>query len=423
MSEHLSPRAEQRPDLRTARRAARRLLADARAGDLTAVARLHRPHSPVLLSDAQHALAREAGYDSWAALVRDAESFAPAELATIPWERVRAVTVVCLPQPGRVMLYRDGERWVAPRGSLLRGEDPWDDAVLRIPLQTMGFRRQGTHAYAIDDARRHVAFWVDGSLYTGAKPHRRDAETRTLTIAEAARLLTRQGDGALARLVEAAGEDQDAMTYDRHKRDLRRTLTGAYLRSSTHAGGSGFGGDEDDWRDARSGLAAALDGLADDLGRPGLPVTLLDLGSANGHLAASMVTWGAERGVLVDPYGVDISPELVERARELNSQWSQRFWVGDALDWRHPAGQRFDLVHLLLDVLPAELHAAAITNALASTTPGGRLLVSCYDPRPECSAQIHVTRAGHAVAGRTPVRARRATGRPYGSPSVWITAP
>lgn len=419
MSDIPSPAVE----LRAARREAKDLLAAVRAGDPAARGRLHRPHEPVRLSDAQHAVAREHGYRSWPALIRDAVRFEAADLDTIPWDRITTVTVVCQPLVGQVMLYRAEGGWSVPRGERRPYEDVWDDSVLRIPLETMRFRRQGTHAFALDERRRHVALWVDGGPYTGLRPHSSDAETVTLPAPEASARLAEQGDGCLARLVLAAEEDRRTMTYERHRRDLQRTLTGSYLRAATLAGGSGFGGDEADWRDARAPLAVALDGLLGAVGRPGGPVGFLDVGCANGHLGASMVAWGAERGVDVQPYGVDLAPELVERAKQVHPPWRDRFWVGDALDWQHPDGERFDLVHVLLDVLPDELHARALTNLLAATTPGGRLLVSSYDTRSERSAEALVTALGHQVAGRTPVGYRRRNGQPYGQPSVWLTAP
>lgn len=402
-----------RLDLGQARRRAKELLAAGRAGDPGAISRLHRPHDPVRLSDAQHAIAREHGCTDWTALVRDHETFRPTDLDEVDWDRVTEVTIVCQPEPDRVTLHRADDRWVCPHDRRLPGEDVWDDSILRIALARMGFRRQGTHVFAIDHTGRHVVFWIDGGPYSGLRPHATGVETWTGPTDEAAALLREQGDGALARLVARAAQHRAAMTYRQHQRDLQRTLTGGYLRAGTLPGGSGFGGDADDWRDARQCLTAVLDGLPS-------PVRFLDLGCANGHLGASFVDWGAERGVTVEPYGIDLAPELVDRAAELHPQWADRFWVGDVLDWQHPAGERFDVVHLLLDVLPDDLHGPAVNNALSLIGPGGRLLVSNYDLRESRSAERLVAALGHEVAGRTPMRTRRANGKPYGQPSVWL---
>jgi SAM-dependent methyltransferase len=135
-----------------------------------------------------------------------------------------------------------------------------------------------------------------------------------------------------------------------------------------------------------------------------------------------MVGWGAERGVTVDPYGVDIAPELVERARTDHPTLASHFWVGDALTWVHPDGERFDLVHLLLDVVAPDRHRELIRHQLDRVVvPGGRLLLSEYgDPPSTRSAEAQVARAGYTVAGRT--RQPTRGGRERGFPSVWIEA-
>ena len=188
-------------DVEQARRQAKELLAAARSGDPDASRRLRRP-SP-RLADAQHVVASGHGYPSWADLVRDHESYLPADLEAVDWRRIREVVVLCFPAPGEVVLHRAGDRWATPQGPLLRGEDAWDDAVLRLGLETMAFRRQGTHLLATDTRRRRAVFFVDGAgSYGGARRHAVDAETWTGSVTEAADVLRRQGDGALARLVE-----------------------------------------------------------------------------------------------------------------------------------------------------------------------------------------------------------------------------
>ena len=273
----------------------------------------------------------------------------------VDWQRIRRVSVVCLIQDPAVedgvlvVLHERDGRWMTPTGVREDGEDVWDDSVLRIPLGTMGFRRQETHPFALDHDRRHVAFWVTGGKYAGTRMTGADVPWWTGSVDEAVALLSSQGDGALAGLVAAAADSRRTMSYERRAADIHRTLVGAYLSASTPQGASGFGGSDEEWRDARGTLAEALDPARS-------AVRFLDHACANGHLAVSMVAWGAERGVTVDPYGVDIAPELVDRARADHPDLATHFWVGDALDWVHPEGERFDLVHVLLDVIPPERH-------------------------------------------------------------------
>lgn len=408
-------------DLDQARRRAKELLSAARTGEADAVRRVRRRDPR--LADAQHAVAREHGYDSWADLVRDHESFLHADVEEVDWRRIREAVVLCFPATGELMLHRAGDRWATPRGRLGPGEDAWDDGVLRLCLEAMAFRRQGTHLLATDRSRRTAVFFVDGAGgYRGRHAHHPDPVTWSGPAAEAVALLRGQGDGALARLVEWAAREAATMSYERHRRDLRRTLTGAYLGAPTLAGGSGFGGSEVDWRGAREPLTEALDGLAARLGRPDAPVSLMDVGCANGHLVASMVRWGAELGVSVEPYGIDHDPALVARAIELHPHWADRFWTGDATTWVPEPQRRFDLVHLLLDVLPDELHRPTIRRWFALTSPGGRLLISNYDAREERSAEHVVRAAGFTPDGRTTVPIRRSTGAPYHLGSVWLDA-
>jgi hypothetical protein len=115
----------------------------------------------------------------------------------------------------------------------------------------------------------------------------------------------------------------------------------------------------------------------------------------------SVAAWCAERGLAVEPYGVDISPALAERARQRLPRWAGRIWAGNAADWRPPHGQRFDYVHILLDCVPRARRAELIRHHLTHTVrPGtGRLLVSDYAADPA---------AGHLPRprGSTPARAR-----------------
>lgn len=416
MADYPAPMRKSALDLYKARRLAKELLRAARAGDVVALRRLEPAGAVPSLSVAQRAIAVESGFASWPALVRAVERFSPIDLPEVDWRRIREISVVCFADEDEVVLHRRQGRLSLPRGRVAPGEDVWDDTVRRVPMTSIGFRHQGTHVFAVDRAHRHAIFWVDGAFDDRTA---QDANTSAtaLSVAEAARSLEGQGDFALARLLASASEHRQQMTYEQHQRDGDRTTINLYLRASTPQGGSGYDGSDEEWRAARACLAVALDGLAADLGRATNSVSFLDVGCANGHLPASFVIWGAERGVTVDPYGIDIAPELVDRARQLHPHWADHFWTGNMLTWQHPNGMTFDLVHVLLDGVPSDKFAEAISNCARLVTPGGRLLVSSYDMRPELAAETVMTELGLEVDGHTPPRSLQ-SGLP-GQPSVW----
>jgi hypothetical protein len=129
------------------------------------------------------------------------------------------------------------------------------------------------------------------------------------------------------------------------------------------------------------------------------------------------VTWCAERGMQVEPYGVDLGPRLVELARQRLPQWADRIWAGNAIDWIPPDGRRFDYVHVLPDCVPAHRRGDLIRHHLARTVrPGGRLLVSEYGADPVRAAQT-LRALGFTCSGESTGDAR--TGRPP-SNTAWI---
>ena len=112
-----------------------------------------------------------------------------------------------------------------------------------------------------------------------------------------------------------------------------------YLASDDPRRQSGFGGDEERWEAARRPITQAVD-------RPG---SFLDVGCANGYLLESLVRWSPHA---IEPYGLDFSARLVELALARLSQWADRFFVGDALEWEPPG--RFDFVRTELVYVPEE---------------------------------------------------------------------
>jgi hypothetical protein len=79
----------------------------------------------------------------------------------------------------------------------------------------------------------------------------------------------------------------------------------AYLSAETPWEQSGKSGDLAGWERGRRPIMDAVD-------RDG---TFLDVGCANGFLMESVRAWAAEDGHDVEPYGLEIAPELAALAR------------------------------------------------------------------------------------------------------------
>ena len=175
----------------------------------------------------------------------------------------------------------------------------------------------------------------------------------------------------------------------------------AYLAAETPQGGSGSSRDAAGWERARSLLVAAV--------APGQ--AFLDVGCANGLLMESMAAWAG-----VEPYGLDISPELVELARRRLPQWADRIWVGNAAGWTPP--QRFDVVRTGFDYVPAPRRVALLEHLLSYCD---RVVVGVFNEERDVRAlERGVADAGFAIAGRAE--------QPHPHPKLayrafWIDAP
>ena len=166
-------------------------------------------------------------------------------------------------------------------------------------------------------------------------------------------------DAALAR-----GEI-DEQEWHRRVADF---IVPLYLAADTPWAQSGKSGDEAVWEAARRPIVVAVD-------RDG---TFLDVGCASGFLMESVYRWANEDGRAVEPYGLDISPELADLARRRLPHWAGRIFVGNARHWIPPL--RFDFVRTGLEYAPPGRERALIEHLLDSVvTPGGRLIVGTYN--------------------------------------------
>lgn len=157
-----------------------------------------------------------------------------------------------------------------------------------------------------------------------------------------------------------AGQIDEAGWYQRGM----AIITPAYLAGDNPRSQSGHSGDEAHWRQARSLVAEAMDRDGD----------FLDVGCASGHLMECVQQWAGERGVRIEPYGLDIAPELADLARRRLPHWAGRIWVGNAMDWVPP--RRFDFVRTGLEYVPRRRRPDLVRRLLQEVVaPGGRLLI------------------------------------------------
>ena len=240
-----------------------------------------------------------------------------------PADQVRRITFVPFLADGRCVLIEDPGGPALPVGEVRDGEDYLLGTVLRVPLETAGFRYQRFHPFGLD--RDHLYSWIEGGPYTGSRPHR-SAVLSFVPAEEAAERLRAGGELVLAAAVRAAAKSYRGLEEQAFYADTRRTLETAYLRGTTPQQGSGFGGDEQTWQQGRRHIT---EGIAGD-------GTFLDVGCANGLLMDSVASWCAERSLVVELYGVDISAALAELARRRLPQWADHIWTGNAVDWRPP---------------------------------------------------------------------------------------
>ena len=174
----------------------------------------------------------------------------------------------------------------------------------------------------------------------------------------------------------------------------RRTaalLEDAYVAAGAGPGGSGSRDlSEGAWRAKRQHLAVPMDGDG----------TWLDVGCANGHLLATLPRWAAERGVTIEPHGLELLPRVAELARSLHPQLAGPIWTGSVMSWT--PSRRFRYVTVLDDAVPPDRLDVLVARLLRDVVdPGGRVIVSSYtDPgQPPRQLFDDLRAAGHPPDG------------------------
>ena len=274
-----------------------------------------------------------------------------------------------------------------PGGSTEPGET-WVHTAARELQEEAGGRLLSLHPFGLLTCRWHsrpdwladhaphprfvrVAAWCD-VLLDGPPTSPPGAEQITdvlsLPPAEAVARLRQVGNHHHADLIEAGLAARNALSQEAWFDDQRRLLETFYLDAPDVWGGSGkSGGSAQDWELGRRVVSRGID-------RDG---TFLDACCANGLLAETVTAWCAEDGIKLEPFGLDISPALVEVARQRLTDWADRFFEGNALFWVGP--RRFDFVYTLLDLVPLSRRVELLEHLLEYlVAPEGRLIVGQY---------------------------------------------
>lgn len=148
---------------------------------------------------------------------------------------------------------------------------------------------------------------------------------------------------------------------------VKETLETAYLQYSEPWRQSGFRGPEERWIALRRPIAECIEKSG----------TFLDIGCANGYLLESIIKWTAERGIIIVPYGIDLSQKLVELAKQRLPDYRENLYVGNGWDWVNPT--KFKYVRTELCYVPDILRRQYIEHILQQyLEDGGELLVVEY---------------------------------------------
>jgi SAM-dependent methyltransferase len=173
-------------------------------------------------------------------------------------------------------------------------------------------------------------------------------------------------------------------------RAVAEIVVPAYLSAETPWEQPGKSGDLAGWERARHPIMAAFD-------RDG---TFLDVGCANGFLMECVREWAAEDGRDVEPYGLEIAPELAALAGRRLPHWAGRVFVGNACEWIPP--RRFDFVRTGLDYAPPTRRRALVEHLLHRVVArGGRLIIGVFnEEKEERRTEQAISSWGLEIAGR-----------------------
>jgi SAM-dependent methyltransferase len=107
--------------------------------------------------------------------------------------------------------------------------------------------------------------------------------------------------------------------------------------------------------------------------------TFLDLCCANGFLLECASRWTQERGITVRPYGLDISPKLIDLAKARLPEYKSCLFAGNSFVWLPP--EKMDFVNTMSGLYPRQYEDDYIHFVVQNHLKDeGKLLVHCTGP-------------------------------------------
>ena len=190
--------------------------------------------------------------------------------------------------------------------------------------------------------------------------------------------------------------ERGELDEDEWHRRAAALVVPAYLAAETPWGQSGKSGTAEDWERSRSHVADAID-------RDG---AFLDVGCANGYLMECLPRWTPFD---VEPYGLDISPELVALARRRLPEYADRIYLGNALTWDAP--RTFTYVRTGLEYVPPMRRRELVERLLGI---GERVVIGVFNEHEsERTIEDEVGSWGIGVDGRSTRANPRKPGMEY----------
>jgi SAM-dependent methyltransferase len=152
---------------------------------------------------------------------------------------------------------------------------------------------------------------------------------------------------------------------------LQKDISETYLKHNEPWKQTGFLLGQKEWEICRKPIAECIE-------KPG---SFLDMRCSNGYLLESITTWTSYS---ITPFGIDISPRLIELAKTRLPQFSANFQIGSAPAWTTPVN--FDYVRTELDYILVDNQEKYINKVLNSyVAPNGKLLLTEYRTKKDSS--------------------------------------